>query len=240
MFVIVLVTSVSCLGGSGVRLGLCLGLVCSWLLTNDRRLRRSGVLVGVTGILGLLLGRVFGLLSEVLRVLGGVLGLLGVVFRVLSRSSGDRSRRHGVGTEAASIGVDRLNVRSPGSELILGNIQDFSCSFSVRESGVDISRNNGSVVDKVEQLSCVLGQHDLLLGALDDSGGVKVVGLLELLAGDVGKLSFSDKRLSLCADKLLLKSDNLDRAGLLVLQLLDLVGNLDSRISMFASRVMDS
>lgn len=188
----------------------------------------------MTCVLGLLLSRVFRLLSEVLRVLGGVLGLLGVVLRVLSRGSGHRSSRHGVGTEVASVGVDGLDVGSPGSELILGNVQDFSCSLSVCEGRVDISRNDRSVVNEVEQLSCVLGQHNLLLGALDDSGGMKVVGLLELLAGDVGKLSLGHKGLSLCADKLLLKRDDLDRAGLLVLQLLDLVGNLDSTVSILA------
>jgi hypothetical protein len=238
MFVVVLVSSVGRLGGGGVRLGL--GLVRNWLLTNNRRLRRSGVLIGMTCVLGLLLDRVFRLLSKVLRVLGGVLRLLGVVLGVLGRGSGDRSSRHGVGTEVASVGVDGLDVGSPGSELILGNVQDFSCSLSVCEGRMDISRNNGSVVNKVEQLSCVLGQHDLLLGALDDSGGVKVVGLLELLTGDVGKLGLGNEGLSLCADKLLLEGDNLDRAGLLVLQLLYFVGNLNNQISMLVGCVMDS
>jgi hypothetical protein len=217
-----------------VRLGLGLGLVCDWLLTNDRRLRRGSVLLVGAGVLGLLLGGVFRmLLGRVFRLLGRVLGLLGVLLlRVLS--GGDGSRRHGVGTKVTSVGVDGLDIRSPSSELILCDVQDFSCSLSVREGWVDISRNNGSVVNEVEQLSCVLGEHDLLLGALDDGGGVKVVCLLELLAGDVGKLSLSDERLRLCADKLLLKSDNFDRAGLLVLQLLDLVGNLESSVSMLA------
>jgi hypothetical protein len=210
-----------------------LGLVCDWLLTNNRRLRRGSVLLVGASVLGLLLGGVFRLLSKVLRLLGGVLGLLSVLLlSVLSRGNG--GRRHGVGTKVASVGVDGLNVGSPGSELVLCDVQDFSGSLSVRESGVDISRNNGSVVNKVEQLSCVLGEHDLLLGALDDSGGVEVVSLLELLASDVGKLSLGDEGLCLCADKLLLKSDNLDRAGLLVLQLLDLIGNLESSVSMLA------
>jgi len=163
----------------------------------------------------------------VLRVLGGVLGLLGVVLSRSSTLRGHGSSGHGVGTKVTSVGVDGLDVGSPGSELVFGNVQNFSCGLSVGEGGVDISRDNGSVIDEVEQLSCVLGQQDLLLGALDDSGGVKVVSLLELLAGDVGKLSLGDERLSLCADELLLESDNLDRAGLLVLQLLDLIGNLE-------------
>lgn len=65
---------------------------------------------------------------------------------------------------------------------------------------------------------------------------MKVIGLLELLTGDVGELGFGDKRLGLCADKLLLESDNLDRAGLLVLQLLDFVRDLAVGVSMFVRR----
>lgn len=53
-----------------------------------------------------------------------------------------------------------------------------------------------------------------------------VVCLLELLAGDVGQLSLGDERLGFGADKFLLKSDELGRLGLLVLQLLDLVLDL--------------
>jgi hypothetical protein len=240
MVVVVLIGGVGCLGGGRVRLGL--SLVLNWLLTNNRRLGRSSVLLGRAGVLGLLLSRIFGLLlgrvfrllSKVLRLLSGVLGLLSVLLlRLLNRGRG-----HGVGTEVTSVGVDRLDIGSPSSELVFGDVQDFPCSLGVGEGGVDISRNDRSVVNEVEQLSCVLGQQDLLLGALDDSGGVKVVGLLELLAGDVGELSLGDERLGLCADKLLLEGDNLDRAGLLVLELLDLVGNLNSSVSMLACRVI--
>lgn len=35
-------------------------------------------------------------------------------------------------------------------------------------------------------------EEDLLLGALDDGGGVQVVGFFEFLAGDVGELRFGD------------------------------------------------
>lgn len=209
-------------------------LVCNWLVSSYRRLGRSSVLLG-----GL----------SVLRVLGGVLGLLGVLFRVSNvRSCVDRAGNvasvtlhrgsgHGADTKATGIGVDGLDIRSPVSEFVLGNIQDLSCVLSVSESGVGISRNNRSVVNEVEQLSCVLGQKNLLLGALNDGSSVNVVSLLELLAGDVGKLSLGDERLSLCADKLLLEGDNLGGAGLLVLQLLNLVGNLDREVSMLDCRV---
>lgn len=154
----------------------------------------------------------------------------------LHRGSGYRGRGHGVNTKATSVGVDRLNVGSPGSEFVLGYVEHISCGLGVREGRVHVSRNDGSVINKIEQLSCILGQQDLLLGTLNDGSGVEVVCLLELLTGDVGELGFGDKRLGLCADKLLLESDNLDRAGLLVLQLLDFVRDLEVRVSMFVRR----
>ena len=132
--------------------------------------------------------------------------------------------------------MDRLNVRSPGSKLVLGYVEHISCGLGVREGRVHVSGNDGSVINKVEQLSCVLGQEDLLLGTLNDSSGMEVVCLLELLTGNVGELGFGDKRLGLCADKLLLESDDLDRAGLLVLQLLDFVRDLAVGVSMFVRR----
>lgn len=51
-------------------------------------------------------------------------------------------------------------------------------------------------------------------------------GSLELLAGDVGKLSLCDEGLGLCTDKLLLENDNSRRVWLLVLELGDLIGDL--------------
>lgn len=185
-----------------------------------------------------MLARVFGLLS-VLRLLSrdGVVSCIDragdIAGVTLHRGSGHRGRGHGVNTKAASVGVDGLDVRSPGSEFVLGYVEHISCRLGVREGRVHVSGNDGSVINKVEQLSCVLGQQDLLLGTLNDGSGVEVVCLLELLTGDVGELGFGDERLGLCADKLLLESDNLDRAGLLVLQLLDFVRDLEVRVSMF-------
>ena len=66
----------------------------------------------------------------------------------------------------------------------------------------------------------------MLLGSLDDGGGVDVVCLLELLAGDVGQLSLGDERLGFGADEFLLESDEFGGLGLLVLQLLDLILDL--------------
>lgn len=57
-----------------------------------------------------------------------------------------------------------------------------------------------------------------------------VVGLLELLAGDVCELGFGDERLGFGADELLLEGDNLGRFWLLVLELLDLILDLWARV----------
>lgn len=72
----------------------------------------------------------------------------------------------------------------------------------------------------------VSGNNGKLLAVLTES--IKLVGerSLELLAGDVGKLSFSNERLGFGTHKLLLKNDNARAVRLLVLELGDLVGDL--------------
>lgn len=49
---------------------------------------------------------------------------------------------------------------------------------------------------------------------------------LELLARDVGKLSFGDQRLRLGADKLLLENDDTRAVGFFVFELRNLIGDL--------------
>ena len=72
----------------------------------------------------------------------------------------------------------------------------------------------------------VTGNDGQLLAVLAHSIELVGKGGLELLTGNVGQLSLSDKGLGLGADELLLKYDDLGRVGLLVLQLRDLVGDL--------------
>ena len=53
-----------------------------------------------------------------------------------------------------------------------------------------------------------------------------VVGFLEFLTRDIGELGFSNKRLGLGANELLLKLDDLGARWFFVLELLDFVGDL--------------
>lgn len=116
--------------------------------------------------------------------------------------------------------------RLPGSETFLGIIQCLPCGLRAVVCGTFLSGNNGGIVEEIDELSCLGGEQDLLLGALNDGCSVKIVSFLELLSGDVGELGFGDERLCLSADKLLLKGDELRGFGLFVFELLDLILNL--------------
>jgi hypothetical protein len=69
-------------------------------------------------------------------------------------------------------------------------------------------------------------ENGLLLGAFDHGSEVDGVGFAELLARDVCELGFGNERLCLCSDKLLLELSNLGAGWLLVLELLQLIGDL--------------
>lgn len=145
---------------------------------------------------------------------------------VFTTDVGSVANRHCVGTKRARRAVDWLQSWLPASKVLLSLVEDFSCSLPVLERVVAISGYDRSIVEQVQQLSCVLSQQDLLLGTLDDGSGVNVISLLELLARDVGKLSFGNERLGFGADEFLLELDDLGRGRLLVLQLLNFVLNL--------------
>ena len=53
--------------------------------------------------------------------------------------------------------------------------------MGIRRPGV--ARNNGRVVEEMEQAPAVPSQDDLLLGPLDGGGELCLVGFFELLAG---------------------------------------------------------
>jgi len=140
--------------------------------------------------------------------------------------TGANMLRQGLRTKVAGVAVNGLKVWLPGAEVFLGHVENLPRGDDVLERRVCVARDHGSVVEQVQQLSRILSKQDLLLCALDDGGRVDVVGLLELLTGDVGQLGFGDKRLSFGTDELLLELNNLGRGWLLVFQLLDLVLNL--------------
>ena len=89
-----------------------------------------------------------------------------------------------------------------------------------------LSRSHWGVIDELEEMLAVASNNSKLLAVL--AHGIELVGesSLELLAGNVGELSLSNKGLGLCAYKFLLKYNDLGRVWLLVLELRNLIGNL--------------
>ena len=79
-------------------------------------------------------------------------------------------------------GVDRFDVGLPASELVFGVIEHLASFFAVLERLVGIARDNRRVIEEVEHAARLLGEDDLLFGALDGGRKVDVVGFLELLA----------------------------------------------------------
>ena len=81
------------------------------------------------------------------------------------------------------------------------------------------------VVDQLQQVLAVAGDNGQLLTVLAECVELKVESGLDLLTGDVGKLSFGDERLGFSANEFLLKYNNARRTWLLVLQVGDLIRN---------------
>lgn len=126
--------------------------------------------------------------------------------------------------------------RLPRSKALLGVVESLSGSLCGIVSGAFFTRHNGGVVEHVDELTRLGGEEDLLLGALDDGGGVEVVCFLEFLAGDVCELCFGHEGLGFGADELLLERDELCGLWLLVLELLDLVLDLCAVMSALSQK----
>ena len=150
--------------------------------------------------------------SRRVRLLGIATGLVG----------------HGIGTQHPTLRRDACVAWLPGPQTFLCVVEGLSCQLGIVVGWTLLAGHNGRIVEQVDELSRLGREQDLLLGSLDDGGGVDVVCLLELLAGNVGQLSLGDKRLGFGANELLLESDELGGLGLLVLQLLNLVLDLDA------------
>lgn len=105
----------------------------------------------------------------------------------------------------------------PGSQALLRVVESLSCLLGVVVGWALLAGYNGRVVEQVDELARLGREQNLLLGSLDDGGGVEVVGLFELLAGDVGQLGLGDEGLGFGADEFLLEGDELGGLWLLVL-----------------------
>lgn len=71
-----------------------------------------------------------------------------------------------------------------------------------------LARGDWGVINELKEMLAVASNDGQLLAVLAE--GIELVseGGLELLAGDVGELSLSDKRFGLSTDKLLLQNNN--------------------------------
>lgn len=124
---------------------------------------------------------------------------------------------HGVGAQHSSLRGDTGVAWLPGSQALFCVVESLPCLLGVVVSWALLAWYNGRVVEQVDELARLGREQDLLLGSLDDGGGVEVVGLFELLAGDVGELGFGDEGLGFGADEFLLEGDELGGLWLLVL-----------------------
>ena len=90
-----------------------------------------------------------------------------------------------------------------------------------------VPRNNRGIVQEIQDTATLLGKKGLLLGALNHSSEMDVVGFFEFLARNIGKLCLGDQRLSFGADQFLLQLDDLGASRFLILEFLDFIGDLD-------------
>ncbi len=124
------------------------------------------------------------------------------------------------------FGRDRRVRCNPVGESILAVLDDgFRCLVSII-CGSSLARSDWGVIDEFQKMLSVTSNYGELLAVLAESIKLVGVGSLQLLAGDVGELGFSDEGLGLSTDKLLLEDDNLGGVWFLVLELSDLVRDL--------------
>lgn len=90
---------------------------------------------------------------------------------------------HEIAGQTAGGGMDGFQMRLPCLQFLLGIVQHLASRVGMRKGLTLIARHDGGVVEVVQEPAPVLGEDDLLLGALDSGGEVDVVGFLELLPG---------------------------------------------------------
>ncbi len=158
----------------------------------------------------------------------GLVSALGQV----ARARGELGLDGGVGRDPVGEGVFAVlddTAHAHVSNVLLSQVRRKSIRLAGFISIVSVSRLagcDGSIVDQFEQILAVAGDDGKFLAVLTES--IELVGerCLELLARDVGKLSFGDQRLRLGADKLLLEDNNTRAVGFFVFELRNLIGDL--------------
>lgn len=98
-------------------------------------------------------------------------------------------------------------------------------SFITIVGSSGLARSDWGIVNQLQEVLSVARDDGDLLAVLAESIELVAVCGLDLLAGNVGQLSFGDKRLGFGTDKLLFEDDNLGGVGFLVFQLSNLISD---------------
>ena len=133
------------------------------------------------------------------------------------------AQRPGAGGQFA---LDGRVLLDPVRERVLAVLDDGLAGLVAVVGIAGLAGSDGRVVDEFQEMFAVAGDDGEFLAVL--AQGVELVreGCLELFAGDVGELCFSDERFGFCADELLFQDHDLWAVGLFVLQLGDLIRDL--------------
>jgi hypothetical protein len=96
----------------------------------------------------------------------------------------DRGRAVGddaTSTEAKAAEMDLLDILIPIAEVFFRIVENLPGCLTMEVRGMGITRNDGGVIEEVDETASLLGEQNLLLGACNGGSSVEVEGFLELL-----------------------------------------------------------
>ena len=79
--------------------------------------------------------------------------------------------------------MDWLKVGLPISKVLFSITQNLMRLSGMLECWTSVTWHNRGIIKKVEESTAMTGQHGLLLGSLNCSSKMQVIGFLQLLAG---------------------------------------------------------
>lgn len=159
---------------------------------------------------------------------------MGATLREIASASGELGLDGGVGGDPVCEGVFAVLDDAINYGLDACEAKNFPCETGIYVRFASLvaivcvsrlARSDRGIIDQLKQVLPVARDDGQFLAVLTQSIELVGEGCLELLAGDVGELSFCNERLSFGTDELLLENDDARRIGFFVFQLGDLVGN---------------
>ena len=141
-----------------------------------------------------------------------------------------------IASTSGQLGADLGVTRNPVGQCILAVLNNGLGSFVAVVGRATLTRGDRSVIDQLQEVLSVSCNDGGLFTVFTES--IELVGesSLQLLAGDVGQLSFGDQGLGFGANEFLFQDDNARAVGFLVLELGNLVGDLLLAVSRWLDR----